>query len=69
MNTMSLSILKHLRNNVEGKEVDTDGKVWGLVYLENVGSGRKFAGHLSILSKNGLYRRIDSEFGEVLIEQ
>ena len=60
------SVLEMLRNNVEGTTKENN-KIWGMVYLENVGNSKKFAGTLSALSKCGLYRKIDSDFGEVLL--
>lgn len=66
MNTEQDRIFQALKNNVEGRN-EENGKTWGLVFLENVGQGREFAGHLSALSKASLYRKLDSEFGEVLL--
>lgn len=60
------TVLQTLRDNVESKEIK-DGEIWGMVYLLNVGNTREFAGYLSGLAKLGVYRKIDSEFGEVLL--
>lgn len=68
MNTEAAKILASLRNNVESTTHEADGKVWGQVYLDNVGRGHSFAGHLSALKTLGVYRPTgDQAFGDVLI--
>ena len=61
--------LELLRVNSEST-VTRDGHEWGMVYLDNAiphgWSKHQFAGHLSDLKANGLYRPTsDSHFGEV----
>jgi len=61
--------LELLRVNSESTCTRADGD-WGMVYLDNAvphgWSKHQFAGHLSDLKKNGLYRQTsDSHFGEV----
>jgi hypothetical protein len=63
-------VLEELRANSESIRTGADGTVWGMVYLDNAipakWSRHKFAGHLSYLKANGLYRPTsDSHFGEV----
>lgn len=58
-------LLVKLRENVEGSEEHQDGSRWGEVYLPNVGTGHQFAGLLSALKQEGLYKQIDKVFGSV----
>lgn len=67
-------VLELLRVNSESTSHHADGSVWGTVYLDNAiphgWSKHQFAGHLSDLKKNGLYRTTHySEFGEVLLDR
>lgn len=59
------SLLKALRENVEGTVTTQTGERWGYVYLSNVGNTHQFAGFLSVLKKEGLYNPVDKYFGEV----
>lgn len=66
-------VLEMLRVNSESTEV-YDGEEWGMVYLDNAiprgWSKHQFAGHLSDLKANGLYRPTAySEFGEVKLDR
>ncbi|MEY5060829.1 MAG: hypothetical protein RIS45_750 [Planctomycetota bacterium] len=66
-------VLELLRVNSESTEVH-DGEEWGMVYLDNAiphgWSKHRFAGHLSDLKSNGLYRPTAySEFGEVKLDR
>jgi len=58
-------ILSRLLQAVEGKSEYTDGSIWGLVYLPNVGDSHSFAGCLSQLRRTGDYRPVSDDFGEV----
>lgn len=59
------AILTDLRANVEATET-IDGVRWGMVYLRNAGRGHSFAGQLSALAAQGLYRPTgDEAFGWV----
>lgn len=65
--------LELLRVNSESECTRSDGSRWGMVYLDNAvprgWSKHQFAGHLSDLKANGLYRPTsDSAFGEVRLE-
>jgi len=65
--------LELLRVNSESTCTREDGSRWGMVYLDNaVPYGwlkHQFAGHLSDLKSNGLYRPTsNSSFGEVKLE-
>ncbi len=72
-NTTSETILQSLRDNVEGcAETQADGSDFKQVYLDNAipdGMNRhQFAGHLSSLEKQGLYKsQGDGSFGMVRI--
>lgn len=61
----SREALAHLLQAVESKTEESDGSIWGLVYLPNVGGGLSFAGCLSQLKRTGDYRPISEDFGEV----
>ncbi len=66
--------LELLRVNTENTVEHKDGTVWGMVYLDNARphgwSRHQFAGHLSDLKSNGLYRQTsDPHFGEVKLER
>lgn len=63
--TKSQEILSRLLQAVEGKSEYTDGSIWGLVYLPNVGDSYSFAGCLSQLRRTGDYRPVSDDFGEV----
>lgn len=65
--------LELLRVNTENT-IERDDGVWGMVYLDNAiphgWSRHQFAGHLSDLKKNNLYRQTnDPDFGEVKLER
>jgi len=66
-------VLEMLRVNSEAVDV-YDGEEWGTVYLDNAiphgWSRHQFAGHLSDLKANGLYRPTAfKEFGEVKLDR
>jgi hypothetical protein len=66
--------LELLRVNSESTCTEADGTVWGMVYLDNAvphgWSKHQFAGHLSDLKSNGLYRpTYDDAFGEVKLDR
>ena len=63
--TKSQEILTQLLLSVEGKSEYSDGSIWGLVYLPNVGDNHSFAGCLSQLRRTGDYRPVSDDFGEV----
>ena len=70
MTNESATVLAALRKEVESVYHEADGSVWGMVYLDNARSGglsrHQFAGYLSDLKSNGLYRQTyDPAFGEV----
>lgn len=52
----SAALLAGLRAAVESTDEYGDGSKWGQVYLPNVGKGHSFAGLLSALEGQGLYR-------------
>jgi hypothetical protein len=65
-------LLAALRSNVESTLTRADGSTWGCVYLDNayadatlIGSRHEFAGYLSALTAQGVYRPIDKQFGDV----
>ena len=69
----SAHALELLRVNTENTIKREDG-VWGMVYLDNARprgwSRHQFAGHLSDLKANGLYRQTnDPDFGEVKLDR
>ena len=76
MNTLteaSLHVLELLRVNSESTLTEANGLRWGTVYLANAiphgFSKHQFAGHLSDLKDNGLYRPTNyKDFGEILLE-
>lgn len=63
--TKSQEALSHLLQAVESKTEYSDGSIWGMVYLPNVGGDHSFAGCLSQLKRAGDYRPISEDFGEV----
>ncbi len=63
--TKTQEVLSKLLLAVEAKNEYTDGSVWGMVYLPNVGDTRSFAGCLSQLKASGDYRPMSADFGEV----
>lgn len=63
--TKSQEILTRLLQAVESKTEYSDGSIWGMVYLPNVGNSHSFAGCLSQLKASGDYRPISADFGEV----
>ncbi len=73
MNNTSDIILQSLRHSVEGcTETLADGSVFKQVYLDNAIPGgmnrHQFAGYLSSLEKQGLYKsQGDGSFGMVRI--
>lgn len=67
------TILENLRKNIESTCTD-NGATWGMVYLDNARtegtSKHSFAGFLSSLEAQGLYRKTaDVYFGEVLLQK
>lgn len=65
--TKTQATLSQLLRAVESKTEYTDGSIWGMVYLPNVGDTHSFAGCLAQLRKSGDYRPISEDFGEVRI--
>ena len=66
--------LEALRGSAEGwpsQDSNDPSKFWASVYLDNAafGTREEFAGVLSGLQKQGLYRPIDRYFGDVLVTQ
>ena len=65
MSDTTNEILASLRKNVERWETHADGSKWGCVYLDNAipdgMSFHAFAGYLSALKKQGLYRPEDDD--------
>jgi hypothetical protein len=50
---------------VDSKTEYTDGSIWGMVYLPNVGDTHELLACLSLLQKSGDYRPVGECFGEV----
>jgi hypothetical protein len=63
------AVLQSLRKNAEGYKEIWDGVTFRQVYLDNaIPSGmsrHQFAGYLSALEKEGLYKKVDGFFGMV----
>lgn len=65
------TILESLRKHSESQSIES-GRAWGMVYLDNARpstiSRHQFAGFLSALEGQGLYRKTsDPMFGEVVL--
>jgi hypothetical protein len=73
MTEATAHLLNMLRVNSENTVTSEDGSRWGQVYLDNAiphgWTRHQFAGHLSDLKKQGLYRpQYDNYFGDVKLE-
>jgi len=67
LTNLEQAIYDKLLQNGEGGIDEIAGIRWKNVYLPNVGNTKEFAGILSSLTKKGLYREVEKDFGRVKI--
>lgn len=66
----ALELYEDLRDNVESREEDQSGSIWGTVYLPNAQKRRtkqQFAGLLNALKDSELYQPYVNYFGKIKI--